>query len=164
MGSEGPELGQLLIPRMESRNVSEFWRGRARQTAREGKRIFSPHLRVIFLLVGSPLPKTGPQDPQSSRLPGGFAEAVTSGGTNKNLGTCHLSRGTLHGNRRLSLTPGDRIPDFQDKESQTAGVRDPFPKATRTRPTGFWMLYCSHCAPALHFIGNISAFKAHMNR
>lgn len=164
MGSEGPELGQLLIPRMESRNVSEFWRGRARQTAREGKRIFSPHLRVIFLLVGSPLPETGPQDPQSSRLPGGFAEAVTSGGTNKNLGTCHLSQGTLHGNRRLSLTPGDRIPDFQDKESQTAGVRDPLRKATRTRPTGFWMLYCSHCAPALHFIGNISAFKAHMNR
>lgn len=131
MGSEGPELGQLLLPRMESRNVSEFWHGRAR----EGKRIFGPYLRVIFLLVGSPLPKTGPRDPQSSRLPEGFAEAVTPGGTDRNLGTCHHSLGNLHGNRRLSLTPGDRIPDFQDKESQMMGIRDPLPKATRTRPT-----------------------------
>ena len=164
MGSEGPEIGQLLLPRMESRNVSDFWRGRARKTAWEGKRIFGPHLRAIFLLVGSPLPKTGPWDPQSSRLPEGFAEAVTPGGTDRTLGTCHLSPGTLHGNRRLSLTPGDRIPDFQDKESQMMGIRDPIPKATRTRPTGFWMHYCSHCAPAPHFICNISAFKAHMNR
>lgn len=34
-----------------------------------------------------------------------------------------------------ALSPGDGIPDFWEKESQTLGMRDPLPKATRTTPS-----------------------------
>lgn len=55
------ELGGARIrptspSQMDLRNVRGFWGGRASKIAQEGKRLFGPNLRVMFLPVGTPLP------------------------------------------------------------------------------------------------------------
>lgn len=57
-----------------------------------------------------------------------------------------------------ALSPGDRIPGFQEKESLTLGIRDALPKASRSIPRRLSLepLAQSRCAPVPHYIHSAS--------
>lgn len=162
MSLEGPEFGQLLLLGMDSRNVREFWGVTVGKITQEKKRILGPNLKVIFLPVGTPLPTDWALGPSSKQDSGeGLQKPDPQRQLTGTLVRVAFPRGLSMVIGGRALSPGDRIPGFQEKESQTLGIRALFPRLTELHPeSGPWIIQCSHCAPAPHFIFTVS-FNAH---
>lgn len=107
---------------------------RTGRAAPEGKRIFGPSLRLIFLLVGSSLPTDWALRPSLKQA---SEESLLKLFPWRELtGTldCTISIRGSHVVMGQSRKLQSRIPGFQGKESQTLEIRDALLKATRTIP------------------------------
>lgn len=126
--SEQPEFGQLLLPGMDSRNVREFW-GENRQNCSRGKEDLWPPSKAHFSSCWH-----SPPSADRALRPSLKQSCSSPEKTDRDFGLCCLYQRILHGNRGKALGPGDRIPGFQEKESQTLGIRGALTKAIRTIP------------------------------